>query len=220
MFGALLLLLLQLGCSQPIVGTDASVACVTDLDCSLGSFCGAAGGCTTECLIDSDCLITHEPGSTCDARGRCSGDARVDAGASDAGVDAARLDAGPAFMDGSSDSGPRDSGTDTGARLDGGVDAGWDPCFGVTSCTAPTPYCLGGGCVACASPSDCGGPTPICDRASGLCVAPETGNPVCAPCNNDFDCGGAAICVTLFGYYSAERVCFPSSVPSCPLGMV
>lgn len=108
----------------------------------------------------------------------------------------------------------RDAGRDAPA-----ADAPPDLCARA-GCAAPTPYCIAGTCVQCeTSLADCGGLTPICDPARGACVAPDTSNPVCAPCNNDFDCLGAGSCTTLTGSGFEERVCLPPSAPGCPPGM-
>lgn len=110
-----------------------------------------------------------------------------------------------------------DAGRDAG-RDAPPTDAPPDPCT-TAGCAAPTPYCIAGTCVTCETQADCGGLTPICDLARGNCVAVETANPICAPCNNDFDCLGAGTCTMLDGGSFRERVCLPPATAGCPTGM-
>lgn len=110
-------------------------------------------------------------------------------------------------------------GTMTCVRVDAGEGDGGDPCLSA-GCTAPTPYCIAGTCVACESASDCSGATPVCDEARGVCVARDA-NP-CSPCNVDADCMGLGVCTRRISATFSERVCLPApegTPPVCPPGL-
>lgn len=124
----------------------------------------------------------------------------------------------------SSPCGPRETCSAAGVCVAGASDGGMpdapppDACT-AAMCMAPTPFCRAGICIACNETGGCGGPTPICDLGRGVCVsfAPE----VCAPCNNDMDCGGAGVpmrCVARDR--PTERTCMPTCSMSseCPQG--
>lgn len=67
------LVLLVCACGTDAPNEKATTACTTDSDCAVGTYCGEANACISDCDINTPCSI----GSSCTVNGRCSAEGSV-----------------------------------------------------------------------------------------------------------------------------------------------